>query len=231
MGCTQKIYNQLAAKQKKIMSACLKPGKNKTTSYDWMKSSAGRLGMRSLIDEISKLKFMRGFEIAPEKLFDGISIGVLRYLKDRARPEDSYQMRRHPAEISYSLMAILLHFKQQDVTDNIVRSFIELIRRIEKKADKSLEVKLAKNIRKVYGKSNILYKIAKASTENPEGTIQNVIFKAVGADVLKRIVEEFDAESQNADYDSSKTKAMKVKYSYHYRKMLKPILDNAMHRN
>jgi hypothetical protein len=48
--------------------------------------------------------------------------------------------------------------------------------------------------------------------------------------VLKRIVEEFDAESQDADYDSSKTKAMKVKYSYHYRKMLKPILDNLLFR-
>lgn len=48
--------------------------------------------------------------------------------------------------------------------------------------------------------------------------------------MLKRIVEEFDAESQDADYDSSKTKAMKVKYSYHYRKMLKPILDNLQFR-
>jgi len=226
----QKIYNRIPVKFRKRMYACLKPAENEITSYDWMKSKAGRLGMRNLIEEISKLNFIREFEIETEILFDGISHGVIRYLKDRVRPEDSYQMRRHPATIRYSLMAILLHFRQQDVTDNIVRSFLELIRRIEKKADKSLEVKLVKNIRKVYGKSNILYKIAKASTENPEGTIQEIIFKAVGIDVLKRIVDEFDAESQEADYDNSKTKAMKVKYSHHYRRMLKPVLETLQFR-
>lgn len=222
----QKIYERISPGIRERMDVCLKAGASNTTSYDWMKSKAGRLGMRNLIDEIRKLNFIKEFEIEPGILFNGISQGVLHYLRDRARPEDSYQMRRHPAPIRYSLMAVLLHFRQQDVTDNIVRSFLELIRRIEKKADKSLEVKLVKNIRRVYGKSNILYKIAKASTENPEGTIQDVIFTAVGEDVLKRIVDEFDAESQEADYDASKTKTMKVKYSHHYRKMLKPVLES-----
>jgi hypothetical protein len=51
------------------------------------------------------------------------------------------------------------------------------------------------------------------------------IFKAVDIDVLKRIIEEFDAESQDADYDSCRSEAMKVKYSHHYRKMSKPVLE------
>jgi hypothetical protein len=185
-----------------------------------MKSKAGRLGMPSILEEIRKLNFIRQFNLEPEICFRGFSQEVLRYFKKRALPENSYQMDRHPAPICHTYMSVLLYFLQQKITDNIIRSFMELIRRIEKKADKSLEKKLIKNIKKVYGKSNILYKIAKASTENPDGTVEEVVFKTVSHDILKRIVEEFDTDNQGADYESSRTKIIKTKYSRHYRRKI-----------
>jgi hypothetical protein len=203
----QTISDRISPEIRNRMTACFQPDESDTASYDWIKTKAGRLGINNLLEEINKLNSIRKFQIEPDVLFNGISQVVLRQLRDRALPEDSYLMRRHPDQIRYTMMSVLLHFRQQEVTDNIIRSFLELIRRIEKKADKSLETKLIKNIRKIYGKSNILYKIAKVSTENPEGTIQDVIFKAIDVDVLKRIVDEFDAESEEANYDSSKTKS------------------------
>ena len=220
----QKISGRIAPEIKGKMDACLQSGEVETSTYDWMKSKAGRLGMRNVLEEIDKLAWVKKFDDTPF-LFDGISQQILTKLRNRARPEDSYLMRRHPAPIRYSLLAVLLYFRQQEITDNIVRSFLELIRRIEKKADKSLEKKLVNNIKKVYGKNNLLYKIAKASTENPEGKVKDVIYQAVGLDVLKRIVTEFDVQTQEADYERSKTSAMQAKYSRYYRRMLKPVFN------
>jgi TnpA family transposase len=221
----QKISDRLTPEIKDRMKACLKAGETDTTEYDWIKSKAGRLGMPSILEEIRKLNFIRQFNLEPEICFKGISQEALRYFKRRALPENSYQMDRHPVPICHTYISVLIYSLQQKITDNIVRSFMELIRRIEKKADKSLEKKLIKNIKKVYGKNNILYKIAKASTENPDGTVEEVVFKTVGHDILKRIVEEFDAENQGADYESSRTRIIKAKYSRHYRRMLKPVLE------
>jgi hypothetical protein len=70
--------------------SCLQVTETDTTPYDWMKSKAGRLGMRSILEEIRKLNFIREVHIEPDICFHGISQDILRYFKERARPENGY---------------------------------------------------------------------------------------------------------------------------------------------
>ncbi len=64
---------------------------------------------------------------------------------------------------------------------------MNLIRRIENKADKQLERDLVKSIQKVFKKKELLYKIAKASTQNPHETIEDVLFPVVGKEIFNQI--------------------------------------------
>ncbi|MBF0398926.1 MAG: Tn3 family transposase, partial [Desulfobacterales bacterium] len=209
---------------KKLMDFMIDSSEGEISCYDWIKTKPGALKIKTILDEINKLNFIKEFNIDSQYL-KGFSQEIIYQLKERVMPEDSYQIKRHPEPIRYTLIAVLLHFQQMEVTDNIVRCFLELIRRIEKKSDTSLEKDLINNIKKVYGKNKILYKLALASTANPNGRIQDVIFKEVKEEVLKRIVEEYESGNQEVDYNKARTKVMKTKYNFHYRQMLKPVFD------
>jgi hypothetical protein len=92
----QNVLNKTGSNTLKLMEKCLEEAENEGERYDWIKSKPGRLGMKSILEEIKKLKFIKEFNIEPGICFDGISQEILQQLKTRAYPEDSYQMRRHP---------------------------------------------------------------------------------------------------------------------------------------
>jgi len=194
-----------------------------SSQYDWLKACPGKLGMASLLEEIEKLHCVRLVDFKCPKLNE-FSRQVLEELRDRAMSEDVSLMKRHPEIIKFGLMGVLLYFRNQEIIDGIVRLFIDLVRRIDKKAEKTLEKKIIKQIKTIYGKKEKLYKIAKAATANPKGTIDTVLFRVVDEDSLHRIIEEFEAGSEN-NYEVAKAKEMRKKYSSHYRKMLRPVLN------
>jgi hypothetical protein len=220
----QNVWRKIDPRTLELMNQCLESFDGEMSRYDWMKSSPGSLKLKTILDEIKKLNFIKEFKVKKDS-FSNLSQDILHEFRDRARAEDSYQMQRHPIKVRYTFLTIILYFRQSEVTDHIVKLFLDLIRRIEKKAKKSLENQLVRNIKKVYGKQRILYKIARAATSNPDNTVREVIFKGVSEETLNRIVNEFELEKQEADYEISWAKAMKRKYSFHYRKMLKPILE------
>jgi len=220
----QTVSERIDPITKKLIDLILETPEQEISCYEWIKRKPGRLGMKTILEEIDKLNFIKEFNVTP-KYLEGISQSIFHQLKERGLPEDSYQMKRHPENIRYTIMIVLLHFKHMDVTDNIVRTLLRLLQRIENKADKFIEKDLIRNVRKVYGKSKILYKLALASVSNPKGTIQDIIFKEVKEEILKRIVEEYKTGDQEIDYDKARIKVMKTKYNFHYRQMLKPVLD------
>jgi Mg2+ and Co2+ transporter CorA len=54
--------------------------------------------------------------------------------------------------------------REKELTDSITDIFLKLIRRIQKKADKKRE---------------LLYKMAKASIQNPQQTVESLLFPVV----------------------------------------------------
>lgn len=221
----QKIAHRINRKTKTKINKCLDPKDSKANLYRWLKLKPGRLGMKTILEEVEKLQYVRGFDIDGKMVFKNIPRSILHQLYKRVRPEDNYQMRRHPGNIRYSFMVTLLFFRQRELTDNIVQSFIELIRRISKKAEKDLEKTLIRNIKKIYGKGRILYRLARALTENPDGTVRDVVLNEIGEDTLLRIISEYENDDIMGNYDSSKTRVMKTKFTHYYRRMLKPVLD------
>lgn len=224
----RKISERLSPEIRERMDRCLNTGHDEKDRYEWMKAKPGKFGMKSLLGEVERLRFISGFDIKADSHLRDVPDEVLKLLRERAAPEGSYQMKRHPENFRYALLTILLHFRRMELTDNIIDIFLDLTRRIEKKADKSLERDLVHSIQTVYRKRELLYKIAKASTQNPRGSVEDVLFPAVGKEILDQIVEEY--EGRELRYENTQAEEKKNKYRRSYRKMMKPVLDTLVFR-
>jgi len=223
------IAERIDQPMREHLDKLIEPTELEFSQYDWVKSPPGPMGMTTILDEVAKLQFIRRFGIDSDRVFSGISRKILKYLKNRARAEDAFQIRRHPPEVRYTLLAVLLLARSTEITDAIIKIFLELIHRSEKKADKAMEANLIQDIKKIYGKNRILFSIARAVTERPDGTVREVIFPHVDEPVFRSLIEEF--ERNDTRYDVSRTHLIRKKFGSFYRRMLRPVLDNLVFRS
>jgi len=98
---------------------------------------------------------------------------VVQLLKRRAANERAGEMRVHPPGNRHALLACFVHVRTMEVTDNAVQMTLEVIRRIDTQTEKHLEKTLLQDIKRVTGKVQLLYRIAEAVVETPDGTIRN----------------------------------------------------------
>lgn len=216
------VSGRLSPEVKELMDRSMRPADSEETPYERMKSPPGPLELKTILEEIEKLRLIREFGLDPVALFAGYSEKILRRFKDRVRAEDVAQIRRHQPAVRYTLFSVLLHARGMEVTDNVVQLFLDLIRRVQKKTDKALEKDLIREIIRVRGKMGLLFRVAHAATENPDGTIRQVLFPVVEEDVLLRLVEE--SRLEGTSYPLTRAMMMRKKYINSYRRMMKPAL-------
>lgn len=219
----QKISQRLDPEIREKMDKCLAFDPKDKERYEWINANPRKFGMKTLLCEIRRLQFINDIGIKADIHLKDVPDEVLELLRDRAAPEGAYQMKRHPPDYKYALLAALLYFRTMELIDNIIDIFLQLIRRIEKKANKKLERDLIGSIKAVYKKKEFLYKMAKAVTENPHGTVENVVFPVVGIEILNQIVAEYEGLELN--YENTQTAEKKKRYTGSYRRMMKPVLD------
>ncbi|NER24786.1 MAG: Tn3 family transposase [Symploca sp. SIO1C2] len=187
-----------------------------------LKSDPGRLGMNSLISESAKLKQLRQLEL-PDNLFPGISTKVLHIYKQRVAVEPPRELRRHPDNRRYTLLAAFCWLRTQEITDKLVDLLIQIIHRIGARAERRVTKELLDDFKKVSGKTGILFQLAEAAMSKPEGIIQEVIYPVVGEQTLKNLVREF--KSTGTAYREKVYTVMRSSYGNHYRRLL-PFLLN-----
>ncbi len=222
------ISERLGPDIHKKIDECLNFDPEDKERHEWMKAKPRKFGLKTILLEIKRLQYVNDFEIKFDAHLAGVPDNVLKQLYERAAPEGAYQLKRHPSTVCYALMATLLYFRRMELIDNIVEIFLNLTRRIDKKADKQLERDLIKSIKKVFKKKELLYKIAIASTRSPNDTVENVLFPVVGKEILDQIIVEY--EGQDLIYENNQAKEKKKKYTRSYRRMMKPVLDTLVFR-
>jgi len=78
-----------------------------------------------------------------------------------------------------------------DVIDDAVRMTLDIIRRIDTQTEKHLEKTLLHDIKRVAGKVQLLYRIAEAVVEEPDGTIRTVLFPQVKEATFRDLAAEW----------------------------------------
>lgn len=231
-SCRKKYFNDLyniisqnlTQNNKDMIDRMLDSNEKKDYGYNKLKAHPKKLGVNTILDEINKLKYLRQFKI-DKNMFINLSEKVIEKLYKRICSYNVSRVRKLKDNIKYTLFYIFAYVREQELLDNIVKIFLELIKRIDNRSARSIEKSVTKSVKKIYSKSSILKRIVLAVTENPEGNIKEVIFPKIDFKTFQELKEEFDSDKEEDSYDIEKAKRMKSRYTSHYRKMMKPILD------
>lgn len=208
--------------------------KTETSTWADLKIDPGRIGVESFQKEIAKLEIFRQLNF-PADLFKKIPTKVLQNYKARVTVEQPRDLRRHPEAIRYTLIAAFCWLRSQEVTDNLVELLIQIVHRIGAKAEKRIDKELLNDFKRVHGKNNLLYQMAEASLNQPDGTVKDVIFPVVSEVTLKNLVKEY--KSTGNAYREKVYTVMRASYGGYYRRILPLILqelefcsNNEVHR-
>lgn len=187
-----------------------------------LKRDPGKLGVKSLLKEVRKLEQLQAIQL-PYNLFAGIQPEVIEAYRQRAATEPPRELRRHPAVRRYTLLACFCWKRQQEVTDNLVKTLILLIQRMNTRAEQRVERDFIIESKQVLNKNALLFRIAEAALGNPDGSIRDVIFPVVSEETLEDLLEEF--RTSGSSYQERVYRRLRGSYSQHYRRILPEIFE------
>ena len=191
--------------------------------FDKLKAEPAAPGVKPLQDVCITLQTLRAIGLPVDALAD-IPVKILQTLTRRGLNEDASKMRAHPALIRYALLACWLHVRTMEVTDDAVRMLLEIIRRMDTQTEKHLQKELLRDIKRVTGKVQLLYRVAEAVVEEPDGTIRTILFPQVKEETFRELAAE--AKAHGPQYRIWYQYVMRQKYIHHYRQMLPWVLEH-----
>jgi len=194
-----------------------------------LKTDPGPAGLESVLDEIAKLRHLRAIQLPPD-LFAEVPPKVRQAYRQRVQVEEPYELRRHPAPVRSTLLAAWATGRSAELTDNLVETLVQTIERMDTTAQHRVEQELLADFRRVMGKTGLLFRVAEASVERPDGIVRDVVFPAVGGEhVLHELVKEYKATGPG--YRRKLHLAMRRSFQAHYRRLLPPLLDTLEFRS
>jgi TnpA family transposase len=229
------ILHQLSATTQEQLDALLGPAEAPSSRLDAasppdleravlheFRADPGRATLEHLFQEIAKLERVRALALPPG-LFHDVSATVLQAYRQRVAVEEPYELRRHPLALRMTLLAAFCYLHGRELTDTLVALLLELIHRIGAKAERKVEKELLEDLKRVHGKTGMLYRLAEATLEHPTGVVQEVIFPVVSEATLRDVVKEW--KSTGPIYRYHVQTVMRSSYRSHYRRMLPPLLE------
>lgn len=186
-----------------------------------IKDTADRVKVDTVLEELQKLQELRAIGL-PNTLFEGIPPKVIHQYRRRAASEPPRELRRHPLQVRYMLLAALCRERQIEVTDDLVELLISIAHHIGTKAENKVEAELLRQLRRVRGKTNLLFKVAKAARTAPDGVVKEVIYPVVPETVLDDLIKEMEADK---GYDRQVRLVTRNSYGHHYRRAVRSLLE------
>jgi hypothetical protein len=100
---------------------------------------------------------------------------------------------------------------------------IQIVHRIGKRAEHRVETAYINDLKRVAGKTRLLYRIADAALEHPDESVREVVFPIVNEQTLRDLVAEYKA--QGGAYRQKVQEVMRSSYRNHYRQILPALLE------
>jgi hypothetical protein len=183
-----------------------------------LRGSPGRPSLAGIQDELAKLEVIRAIAL-PAGLFDGVRPHDLERYRRRVAVEAPYELRRHPEPARLTWLAAFVHLRGRTLTDDLVDLLIETVHRIGARAERRVEREML----------NLLFEIAGASIDKPDGTVREVVFPVVGEQILRDLVKE--GKVTGPAYRTTLRTVIRNSYKGHYRRMVPQLLDKLEFRS
>jgi hypothetical protein len=199
-----------------------------------LRADPGRASLDNLLRTITNLERVRDLDL-PLALFSPLGPKVLQSYRQRAAVEAPYELRRHPEALRMTLLAVFCHCRRRELTDSLVDVLLELIHRIGARAERKVEKAFLEDLKRVNGKTGMLFRLAEAALAHPEGVVQEIVFPIVNEATLRDLVKEWKATGPFYRYQVQTV--IRSSYQSHYRRMLPTLLhtlefrsNNAIHQ-
>ena len=218
------ISKQLSTESKQNLEEFLFPSFEdpEGVNFNALKEDPGRVGMDSFLFELDKLKRIETLKL-PSHIFNEFSPKFLTPYRNRVTTESIRDIRRHPEAIRHTLVALFCWQRQREITDNLIDLLIQIIHQIHARAERKIIQKLIKEIHKTHGKDALLYKLAEASLDKPDGLVREVVYPIAGEQTLQDIVNEY--KNKGPAYHRHIHMRARGSYKNHYRRMLPRVLN------
>ncbi len=217
------IADQLSDVRKQGLDDLLKTQTDETSApLVLLKDDPGKPCLSSVFIELSKLENIDNLYL-PLNLFPAGWQKLRQIYRHRAAREPVRELRRHPDHIRYALLAAFCLERREEILDNLTDLLIQIVHKIQVKAERKVTKELAGGVREVSAKKALLFKIAQTVVENPDATIRDALFPIIGESTFNDLVEEFEASSPV--YNEQVELMARNSYKSHYRRMVPPILE------
>ena len=186
-----------------------------------LRADPGGPGVNSLQTEMAKLAIIRNLAL-PADLFEGAGPHEIERYHRRGAVEAPYELRRHALPLRLTVLAAFAHLRGRAVTDGLVDLLIETIHHIGARAERKVERELMEDLKRVTGKQNILFELAGAALDKPDGIVRDVVFPVAGEQTLRDLVREWKATGPT--YRATLRTVIRNSYGGHYRRMVPEVL-------
>jgi TnpA family transposase len=191
-------------------------------SLNYLKHDPRQATLETVLNELAKLRRIQQLEL-PQNIFQNLSPKILQKYRLRIMMETPKQIYNHATNVRYTIIAAFCHLREQAIIDGLVDLLIQITHKIAARAERRVVKELLRDLRKVSGKTGLLYSLAEAAVDCPDGIISEVLYPVVGEQTLKDLVREF--KSTGLAYQQQIHTTMRSSYSNHYRRMLAPIIN------
>jgi len=199
----------------------LEPGSEALNMTD-LREEPGKANVKNLIREMDKLDCLRQIRL-PKTILAGLSPKMLAIYKQRVATEPLRELRRHPDRIKYPLLAIYCRLRAEEITDNLVQMLFQITHGVDKHAENRAVKEYVADIKRVRGKPELLFRIAKAALENPDGLVRDVIFPVVSEQTLRDLVDEFKASGPF--FTQQVLAKAAASHKHHYKRIFPKVLQ------
>ena len=235
------ILDRLAQGTRERLEALLRPAENAPGNSESdppaqpapalllrLRGDPGKPSLAGVQDELAKLEVIRNIDL-PGGLFDGVLPHELERYRRRVSTEAPYELRRHPDAVRLTWLAAYVHLRSRTLTDDLIDLLIETIHHIGARAEHRVDRELLDDLKRVTGKQNLLFEVAGAALEKPDGIVRDVVFPVVGEQTLRDLVRE--AKASGPTYRTTLRTVIRNSYKGHYRRMVPQILQRLEFRS
>jgi len=201
---------------------------NTRSVFSLLKSDPGRIGLASVAGEVTKMGLIRDLDL-PEKLWADASPKLLARYRARAATESARELRRHTSPVRYTLLSAFCWQRRPEITDGLADLLIQIVHRVSVRAEKLVTAEMVGELQRVEGKTDLLFRIAEAALQHPDGIVRDVLFPLAGESTLAALVKESKAGSPTFRHRIQTL--IHRSYGHHYRRMLPLILDTLAFRS
>lgn len=187
-----------------------------------LKADPRRPSLDTMFEEVAKLRTIDRLKL-PKDLLKDVAPRLIDQYRRRVATEPPSELRLRVDWVRHAMLATFCWQRRREILDGLVELLIHTVHRIGASAENRVEKEMFEDFRRVRGKTTVLFKLAEAAVDHPDGVVQDVLYPVVGEQTLRDLVKEF--KSSGPMFRTVVHTVMRASYSNHYRKMLPLLLD------